>query len=96
MVTYIQRNEGRHPTMAMNNVRYPTQLAHGLKHPSAEEQGTLVIVGTEGPVRFVGVRLTLEVLFVVDELDLHARAWYTGHLDQQRMVRVVDYQVHPA
>ena len=38
--------------------------------------------------------LALEVLVVVDKVDLHARRWNGRYLDDERMVRVVNQEVH--
>ena len=82
--------------MTVDDVRRPAQLAHGFQHTAGEEDGAFVVVGHQF---FLGIEpghLFLEEVFVVDEIHLHPCGGDGSDLDDQRMVRIVDVEVHPA
>ena len=81
--------------MDVDDIRRPVEFLDGLHHTLREKNRPLVIVGKEVPL-FIGEGgFSLEVLFVIDEIDLNPFFWNGSHFDDQRHVHVVDYQVHP-
>ena len=89
----VQGDEVGNPPLAMDDVGGPAQLFHGLQHAAGEEDGPLVVVFEELAVLVEGELAAFEVVFVVDEINLHAGGGYRGDLDDQRPVEVADDDV---
>ena len=66
----------------------------GLQHAAREEDTTLVVVRILYAVLIGNTLAAMEEVVVVGEIDLDASRLNRRYLDQQRMVRVVDDQVH--
>ena len=60
------------PAVAMYHVRCPAQLLDGLEHAPGEENGPFPIVLEELAVLVAVNLFSMEVVFVVDEIHLHA------------------------
>ena len=79
----------------MDDIWDPTELLDRLKSTTNEEDRSLVVI--------VGLRLgvcieetlTLEEIIVVDKVHLHTCCGEGGHLDDQRMIVVVDDHIDP-
>lgn len=89
----VDRGERGHPTVTVDDVGRPPQLLDGLQYASYEEYRTVFIV-VEFSV-FVGYcEFPLEEIVVVDEIYLHPRGLNGRHFDDQRVVRVINDDVH--
>ena len=80
--------------MAVDNVRCPTQFFDGFQHTARKENHAVVVVAEFFAIGINGRAAPTEIVVVVDKIDLHACRWQRGNFDNQRMVAVVDYQVH--
>ena len=78
----------------MDDVRRPAQFAHGFKHAAHKEEAAFVVVFEEISIRVLQDSLALEVSVVVDEVHLNAGRGDGGHLDDQRVIRIVHVEVH--
>ena len=79
----------------MDHVRRPVEFSDGLDDAAREEHGAVVVILIEILVAFGDGELPLrEEVVVVDEIDLDSRLLNRCHLDDQRMVSVVDDHVH--
>jgi len=85
----IDGNQTGHPTLAMDNIRSPTELLDSLEHTLTEEDGTLVVVFEERTIVIVVDGFAVEVVFVVKEIHLHLGLRNGCDLDNQRVVVVV-------
>lgn len=66
-----------------------------LQHAAREEDGPLAIVGIVVAQLVLGHgRTILVVILIINKIDLDARLRYGSHLDDERMIRVVDDQIH--
>ena len=77
------------PASALHHRGLPAELADGFNDTPGEEYGALVVVGE----RQGGEVALVEVVVVVDEIDLQARGLERGHLYDEGVVGVVDYDV---
>ena len=78
----------------MYDFRTPAKLLHCLQHTAGIENGTFVIVGI-----FVSFLISYhlavkEIVIVVDEVHLHACRLDGSDFDNQRMIGVIDDQIH--
>ena len=72
----IERNDCRHPALAINHIRTPTQLLNRFEHTTCIEYGTLYVV-VIFLAALVGKHGTLvKIVVVVDEIHLHAGSLY--------------------
>ena len=78
----------------MDDVWGPTLFLHGLEHAACKEDCTLAIVGIFLAFLVFHHSPLLEVIFIVDEIYLNTGNGYRGNLDDQRMVGIVDDEVH--
>ena len=81
--------------MAMDDVGRPVEFLHRLDNATGEEHATHVVDVAE--VAFLVIHqvfLLREEVVVVDEIDLHPRLLDGSHLDDERVVGVVDDEVH--
>ena len=78
----------------MNNIGYPTEFFYCLHHPSHKEYATLVIVVKIFSLIIDKDIFPLEIVVVIDKIDLHTSRLYRCHLDNQRVIGIVDNQVH--
>ena len=90
----IDRKDVRNPSLAVDDVRSPTELLDGLEHSSCKEDGPFTIVLEELSL-FVAVNaLAVEIILIINEIHLHSRRGNGCYLDYQRPVNVVDDDVH--
>ncbi len=90
----VERSQRRHPPVTMDDVRAPAQLLDGLEHAAGIEDGARVVVFILHPLVVHHLQPVLEIVVVVDEIDLHAGRLDRSHLDDERVVGIVDDKVH--
>src|SRR5512135_230971 len=79
----------------MNNVGGPSQFLHSLDHSAGKEEGTLVIIIELLAGSVSHSMFSLEIILVVDEINLHPGRLYGCDFYDQRMIGVVDDEIHP-
>ena len=82
------------PAVAVDDVRGPAQFLGGLQDAAGEENGPVAIVGKEITLFIVGHLFAAEVIFVVDEVHLHAGGRDGSHLDYEGMIHVGNDDIH--
>ena len=82
--------------MAVNDVRCPGQFADGLQNTPSEEDGPFVVVSDQLVLGVQPGHLLFEVVLVVDEVDLHPGRGDGSDLDDERVIGVVDVEIHSA
>ena len=81
--------------MAVNDVGRPVEFFHRFNHATREEHTTEVVVLAENAVVVADLVLFLrKKIVVVDEVNLHPRLLNRCHFDDERVVGVVDDEVH--
>ena len=80
----------------MDDIRRPAQFAYRFQDAAGKEDGALVIVGHELVLGVIPRDLLFEVVLVVNEVHLHPRGGDGSHLDDERVIGVIDIQVHSA
>ena len=78
----------------MDDIGHPTQLLYRFKHATGKEDGTFAVVGILLTVLILCHETLHEIVVVVDEIDLETSLRYGCDLDDQRMVCVVDNEIH--
>ena len=91
---HIEWNDRTHPALAMDDVGHPTQFLHRLQHATCEEDSAFTIVSIVFALLIFLHQALAEVVVVVDEIHLHLCRLYRGDLDDQRVVGVIDDQIH--
>ena len=71
-------------------------VANGFKDASGKEDGALIIVGNKLVFGIKPRDLLFEIVLVVYEIDLHPGRGNGSHLDDQRVICVIDVEVHSA
>ena len=90
----IEGSQGGEPTVAVDDVGHPAELADGFIDATNEEDGAFVIVG-KSVARFVGeCGFSVEEVFVIYEVDLHTGHLYGGYFDDKWVIGVVDDEIH--
>ena len=89
-------DETAYPSLAMDYLGNPTQFLDGFQHAVGIEAGTLGIGGIFVSVLVVCHLVVGEEFIVINEVNLNAGTGYACHLDDERMVCVINYQVHSA
>lgn len=78
----------------MDYVGCPSELFDSLEHAARKKYGPFSIVFMENAV-FVPVNaFSVEVVFVVNEVNLHSCSRYGGDLYDERPVHIVDNDIH--
>jgi len=91
----VDGHEGRQPAVAVDDVGRPVLLLHRLDDATVEENGTVVVVLAKVALLVVHeVFLLREEVVVFDEINLHPCLLDGGHFDDERIVSVVDDEVH--
>ena len=72
----------------------PAQFLYGLKDTACKENGALVVVAVVIAVGIACHETVVEIVVVVNEVYLHAGCLQRCHLDDQRVVSVVNDEVH--
>ena len=80
----------------MDDVWGPAQFSDCFQNAASEKNRALIIACDQFVLVVKSRDFFLKVLLVVDKVHLDAGRGYRGHLDYQRVVRVVDIEVHPA
>ena len=91
----IDGQEVADPALAVDDVGFPAELLDGLKHAPCEEDRPFVVVLEFFAFSVPVDEFAMEVVFVVDEVDLHPGGRDGRDFDDQRAVGVVDDEVHP-
>ena len=78
----------------MNNIRRPTQFLHRLEHAACKENCTLAIVFIFVSVLVYSHLAVGEIIIIINEINLYARLRNRCHLNNQRMIGVVDDEIH--
>lgn len=78
----------------MDNIGYPPQFFHGLHNAAHKEYAALVVVVEVFSFVVDQEILPQEIVVVIDKIDLHAGRLYRCHLDNQRMIGIIDDKVH--
>ncbi len=91
---HVKRSESCYPADAVHDVGAPAELADGLDSASDEENGAFVVYF--GPVYgFMLCRVVaVEKVIVVDKIYLQACGLQCGHFNDERVVGVVNDNVH--
>jgi hypothetical protein len=78
----------------MYNSRLPTQFLHGFQHSPSKKYAPFIVIGKK-PFVFVSVyEFSLEIIFVVNEIDLHTGCGNGSYLYDKGTVYVFDDDVH--
>ena len=78
----------------MNHIGHPTQFLHGLEYTARIKYGTLGIVCVLRSV-LIGAHLSfVKIIIVVDEIDLNASGLNGSHFDDERVIGLIDDDVH--
>lgn len=80
--------------MAVDDVRRPAQFLDGFQNSPTEEDHTVFVVFEEFFLGIVEDGFALEEVLVVNEVDLHPGTLDGGYLDDERVIVLVDDQVH--
>ena len=80
--------------MAVYDFRAPTQFLYCLKNAACKEDGALVVVAVVVAIGVAGHLTIVEIVVVVNEIDLHSGRLQRCHLDDERVVCVIDDKVH--
>ena len=88
------RYDGCHPSLAVYHFGHPAQLLHRLQHTPCIEDGPERIVLVLLPLLVCHGKTLVEEVLVVDEIHLHACRGNGRHLDDERVVSVIDDEVH--
>ena len=92
---HVEWDYGRHPTLAVNDVRCPPKLLYRLQNSPCEEDGTLSVVGVIVAQFVLGHGWTfLEIVFVVDEVNLNTSLWYACDLYDKWVIHIVNDKIH--
>src|SRR4030043_428784 len=91
----VNRNKSRHPAMAMYNIRCPPQLFNRLDNTPGEEERTFIVVFKFISGSIGNNMLSLEIIIIIDEINLHSGTLDRSNLYNKRMISVVNNQVHP-
>ena len=78
----------------MYDVGFPTQLLDGFNGTAHEEDAALVVQFGRKFCFQTFVRIALEIVVVVNEVHLHSGGLQCGNFDNQRVVGVINNQVH--
>jgi hypothetical protein len=78
----------------VDHVGHPAEFADGLDDAAGVELAALDVVGKFLTVGVGVEEAAREVVVVVNEVDLHTCCLNGSHLDDERMVRVIDDQIH--
>ena len=90
----VERHNGTHPTLTVDDVGHPTEFFHGLQYTTGKEDGSFTIVRIVYAL-FVFFHLALvEIVVIVDEIDLYLGCRDGCNLDDERMVGVINDKVH--
>ena len=80
--------------MTVDHVRCPSEFLDCLENSSCKEYGSLAVILEEFAVRVAIYALTVEIVFVINEIHLHPGRGYGCDLDDKWSVHVVDDDVH--
>jgi len=80
--------------MTMDHVWSPAKLLYCFQNTTTEENCAFIIISEISSVLVCQSGFALEIFIIVDEIDLHAGRLYGCDLDYQRMVVVVNDEVH--
>ncbi len=75
-VSQINGYEGSHPAVTMHNVRSPPEFLYGFNYAPGEEQCALVVVFKFTAGRIADYMLSLEIVVIVNEINLHPGRLY--------------------
>lgn len=78
----------------MNDVRTPAQFFDGFQYATGIEYGTSIVVLVFISVFVSDLQAILEVIVIIDKVYLHTCSLYGCYLDDKRMVRVINDQIH--
>ena len=90
----VERHYIAHPALTMDDVGHPTQLLNRLQDASGKEDRTFAIVVVILSLLVLLHQTLAEVIVVVDEIDLDLGRLDGGYLNDQRMVCIIDDEVH--
>src|ERR1700743_2399420 len=91
----IQGNKTRHPAAAMNDVRGPAKLLHGLQRALAIKHRTQAIVVEPFILLVMENEFPFEQIFVVQEINLQTGIRKRGYLDLQREIVIIHRNIDP-
>ena len=90
----VNRGQRRNPSRALNDVRHPTHLADRLDDGTHKEHAALVIV-IRRTVHLQLIDATAgKIILVIDEIDLEMGLLQGCHLDDQRVIGIIDDDIH--
>ena len=90
----VKGHQTGEPAIAMNDIGGPAEFFHCFNHSAGKENGALVVVGRILSSFICKGILALEEILIINKIDLHASGLDRSHFNYQRMVGIVDYQVH--
>ena len=80
--------------MTVDKVWTPAQLLYRLQHAAGIEDDTLIVVFVIHAILVHHLQTVLEVIVIINEIDLHTGRLDGSHLDNQRMVGIINDQIH--
>ena len=80
--------------MAVDDVGTPTQFLHRFQYAAGIEDGTGIIVFILFTIFVCYLQAVLKVVIVVDEVYLHTCRLDRGNLDDERVIGIVNDEVH--
>ena len=90
----IERHNGTHPSLTVDNIGHPAQLLHSFQNATGEKDGAFTVVGIV-IAHFVFLHLpSREIVIIVDEVHLYTSLLDGSNLDDERVVGVVDDKIH--
>ena len=91
----VDWHQSRNPAMAVDDVGRPIEFLHRFDDATGKEDTAIVVVVAKHAFFVIHqVLLLREEIVVVDEINLHPRLLDGGHFDNQRVVRIIDDEVH--
>ena len=78
----------------MDDIGRPPQFFDGFEYAPCEKYGTFIVIGEQFSVFIPNDCFSMEIVFVVDEIDLDAGRRDLSDLNNELMIVVIDDQVH--
>jgi len=69
------------PSVTMNQVGLPAKLFHSFQHTPSKKYASFIVVCEKTVIRVSVHTFSLEIIFVVNKVDLHAGSRDRGNLD---------------
>ena len=80
--------------MTVNDVWYPTELFHCFQYTTNVEDRTVIVILVFVSIIIVDSMLSLEEIFIVNEVYLHAGCLNGCYLYDQRVIGIINDEIH--